>query len=289
MEPIKNRYEFTLFFDVVNGNPNGDPDAGNLPRVDPETSFGIVTDVCIKHKVRNFVEVCMDDAKGYEILIKPDQALNEKYEEAYAEVGNDKEKKKAKKNDPVSVKKAQQFMCEKYFDVRTFGAVMSTGDSSCGKVTGPVQFAFAQSVDRVYPTEITVTRQAVTTVEDMENKENTLGKKCYIPYGLYRIDGYVSAYLAKKTGFSEDDLELLWSALINMFEHDHSAARGKMTVRKMFIFKHDSMLGNAPSHILFEKIDAIKKNDKEPARSFKDYGIAIDRNMPCGVQLIEKF
>lgn len=286
---IKNRYEFTVLFDVENGNPNGDPDMGNMPRTDPETSIGLVTDVCLKRKIRNYVELCKEDASGYKILVKTDKAINDKITEAHIAAGNETEKKKGKKNDKDEALRTREYMCKEYFDVRAFGGVLNTGDNPCGTVTGPVQFGFAKSVDRVLPTEITITRQAVTKASDMDKKDNEMGKKCYIPYGLYRADGYISAGFAKKTGLSEDDLELLWSAIINMFEHDHSAARGKMAVRKLYVFKHNSHLGCAPAVTLFEKINVKKKENIATPRFFSDYEISVDTDMPTGVELIEKF
>jgi len=284
---IKNRYEFVMLFDVENGNPNGDPDAGNMPRTDPETSFGIVTDVCLKRKIRNFVELYKEGEGGYNILVKADRSLNSKFTEAYDALGLEK-KQKGKNTDDV--KKAQGYICDNYFDVRTFGAVMSTGDDPCGIVRGPVQLNFAKSIDPVYVQDITVTRQAVTTDKDFnEKKQSEMGKKSFISYGLYRAEGYVSAMLAQKvTGFSEDDLELLWTAIINMFENDRSAARGKMCLRKLYVFKHESALGNAPAHILFDKIKVERKAGVEPPRSFSDYKITVDRDMPEGVEFIEK-
>lgn len=286
MEAIKNRYEFIALFDVENGNPNGDPDAGNMPRVDSETAHGIVTDVCIKRKIRNYVELCKEGEAGYNILIKTDKSLNSKFTAAYEAEGL-KTGQKGKNADDVRT--ARDYMCRNYFDVRTFGAVMSTGDDPCGIVRGPVQINFARSIDPVYQQDVTITRQARTTEDRMESGETEMGKKNIVPYGLYKAEGYVSAMLAQKvTGFSEDDLELLWTAIINMFEHDHSAARGKMCMRKLIVFKHESSLGNAPSHILFDKVSINKKADVECPRSYNDYDVVIDRNMPDGVTLIEK-
>lgn len=283
---IKNRYEFVMLFDVENGNPNGDPDAGNMPRTDPETGYGIVTDVCLKRKIRNFVEIYKEGEAGFGILIKADKPLNAKFTEAYEACGL---KTKQKGKDVDNVKTAQEYICKNYYDVRTFGAVMSTGDDPCGIVRGPVQINFARSVDPVYVQDITITRQARTT-EDRQSTGNTeMGKKSIVSYGLYRAEGYVSAMLAQKvTGFSEDDLELLWTAIKNMFENDHSAARGKMCLRKLYVFRHDSALGNAPSHELFDKITVTKKEDKMAPRCFSDYEIVIDADMPEGVTLIEK-
>lgn len=286
MEVIKNRYEFIALFDVENGNPNGDPDAGNMPRVDPETAHGIVTDVCIKRKIRNYVELCREGEAGYNILIKADKSLNSKFKAAYEAEGL-KTGQEGKNSDDV--KKVRGYMCRNYFDVRAFGAVMNTGKDPCGIVRGPVQVNFARSIDPVYQQDITITRQARTTEKRMETGETEMGKKSIVPYGLYKAEGYVSAMLAQKvTGFSEDDLALLWTAIINMFEHDHSAARGKMCMRKLIVFKHESSLGNAPSHILFDKVSVKKKSGVEVARSYDDYDVTIDKNMPEGVTLIEK-
>lgn len=286
MEPIKNRYEFTVIFDVENGNPNGDPDAGNMPRIDPETSAGLVTDVCLKRKIRNFVEIFKEDEPYYNILVKPDKALNTKFTEAYEAIG---EKTGQKGKNPEAVRAARDYICQNYFDVRTFGAVMSTGNDPCGIVRGPVQISFAKSVDPIFTQDITITRQARTTEDKRDTGETEMGRKSIVPYGLYRADGYVSAMLAQKiTKFSEEDLELLWDAIINMFEHDRSAARGKMCVRKLYVFKHDSLLGNAPANVLFDKIVISKKDGVEVPRSFNDYEITVDKNMPEGVELQEK-
>lgn len=286
MEPIKNRYEFTVIFDVENGNPNGDPDAGNMPRIDPETSAGLVTDVCLKRKIRNFVEIFKEDEPYYNILVKPDKALNTKFTETYEAIG---EKTGQKGKNPEAVRAARDYICQNYFDVRTFGAVMSTGNDPCGIVRGPVQISFAKSVDPIFTQDITITRQARTTEDKRDTGETEMGRKSIVPYGLYRADGYVSAMLAQKiTKFSEEDLELLWKAIINMFEHDRSAARGKMCVRKLYVFKHDSVLGNAPANVLFDKIVIGKKDGVEVPRSFNDYEITVDKNMPEGVELQEK-
>ncbi len=282
---IKNRYEFVMLFDVENGNPNGDPDAGNMPRIDPETTIGIVTDVCLKRKIRNFVELCKEGEPGYNILVKADRSLNSKFTEAYDAYGLEKGAKGKKLDD---VKAAQEYMCRNYYDVRTFGAVMSTGDDQCGVVRGPVQITFAKSLDPVYVQDLTITRQAVTTEKDFEEKKSEMGKKNIVSYGLYRAEGYISAMLAQKvTGFSEDDLELLWTAIINMFENDRSAARGKMCMRKLYVFKHDSAIGNAPSQILFDKIKVENTSGSVP-RNFTDYTVTVDHDMPAGVELIEK-
>jgi CRISPR-associated protein Csd2 len=284
--PINNRYEFVVLYDVENGNPNGDPDAGNMPRIDPETGFGIVTDVCLKRKIRNYVELVKGDAPGYRIHIKEGTPLNQNHEEAYIAV----DLKSGKKADLVGVDKARKWMCANFFDVRTFGAVMSTGDN-CGQVRGPIQINFSRSIDPILQQEVTITRQAVTRKEDID-KERTMGRKHIVPYGLYRVEGYVSAKLAndetKGTGFSEGDLELFWGALANMFEHDHSAARGKMATRKLIIFKHESALGNAPSHQLFDLVKVSRNQDVIAPRHFSDYQVEIDaEGVPEGVELIE--
>jgi len=282
MEAIKNRYDFAVIFDVENGNPNGDPDAGNMPRTDAETGYGIVTDVCIKRKIRNYIELVKNDETGYKIFIK--EILNDKLCEAYTEC---KIEKKTKKTEEVL--RAQKFMCENYYDVRTFGAVMSTGDCPCGIVRGPVQINFAKSLDPVSPQEITITRMARTDAKRAETGETEMGKKNYIPYGLYKAEGYISAALAEKTGFGDEDLELFWKAVINMFENDRSAARGKMIVHKLIVFKHESPLGNAPSHKLLERVKITRKNDEISARDYSDYVVTVDcDNLPEGVAIYEK-
>lgn len=290
MEAIRNRYEFVVLFDVENGNPNGDPDAANAPRTDAETGLGIVTDVCLKRKIRNYVELVKEGVPGYNILIKTDKPLNAKFAEAHTAAGSTQKKKSAE-----DIAAARAYMCENYYDVRTFGAVMSTGEDPCGIVRGPVQLNFARSLDPVFPQELTITRQAITDAKKYaEQAEKNgvmteMGKKSVVPYGLYRAEGYVSAMLAQKTtGFSEEDLELLWEAVINMFEHDHSTARGKMCVRGLYVFKHDCALGNAPSAVLFEKIRVEKKTDVAYPRSFSDYTVSVDEDMPNGVTLIRK-
>lgn len=283
---ISNRYDFVMFFDVENGNPNGDPDAGNSPRVDAETGYGYITDVCLKRKIRNYVELCKEGEAGYGILIKPDRSLNAKFSEAYDAEGLKHSKDKNK--NPDDVRKARDYMCRNYYDVRIFGAVMSTGDDPCGIVRGPVQINFAKSVSPVNVQDVTITRQARTTEERTETGGTEMGRKSMIPYALYRAEGYVSAALANKTAnISEEDVELLWEAIINMFEHDHSAARGKMCMRKLFVFKHSNVLGNCPSHVLFDKI-AVKQKKEMPPRAFSDYDLIIDSHMPEGVELLEK-
>ena len=281
-EIIKNRYEFVLFYDVENGNPNGDPDAGNMPRIDPETGHGIVTDVCLKRKIRNYVELVKQDSEGFKIYIKEDKPLNETHEVAYKALDLD-----YKEKDKTQEDLAREWMCQNYYDVRTFGAVMSTG-KSCGQVRGPVQINFSRSIDPIVQQELTITR-----VVQVDTTEGTMGRKHVVPYALYRVEGYVSAKLAnnetKGTGFSEEDLALFWEALENMFEHDHSAAHGKMVTRKLFVFKHASELGNAPSHQLFDTIEVHKVIGDDPARKFSDYEISIDESLiPDSVELIER-
>jgi len=282
-ELIKNRYEFVVLFDVENGNPNGDPDAGNMPRIDAETSHGIVTDVCLKRKIRNYVETVKGEADGYRIYVKQGVALNSQHENAYKSIGIT-EKSKDKPNPD-----AKKFMCDNFFDIRTFGAVMTTGDYNCGQVRGPVQLNFARSLDKIVQSELTITRQAVTTEKDLEKKTTEMGRKHIVPYGLYRAEGYISAKLAQQTGFSENDLNLLFEAIENMFEHDRSAARGKMAVRGFYIFKHQSELGNAPSHKLFKLIEVKRKEGVEVPRSFDDYEVSVNKdNAPQGVEVIER-
>lgn len=283
---ISNRYEFVMLFDVENGNPNGDPDAGNAPRIDPETGYGFITDVCLKRKIRNYVELVKEGQKRYAILIKPDKALNTRYTEAYKAEGLKTGQKGKNESD---VKKAQQYICENYFDVRTFGAVMSTGEDPCGIVRGPVQLNFARSISPINTQYITITRQARTTETRKETGDTEMGQKSIIPYALYRAEGYVSAALAQKvTGMTDDDLKLLWEAIINMFEHDHSAARGKVCMRGLYVFKHDNIIGNAPSGELFDKIRVSLKDPEKPPRAFSDYEITVDEEMPSGVKFIKK-
>lgn len=290
-EVIHNRYEFVILFDVENGNPNGDPDAGNMPRVDPETSLGLVTDVCLKRKIRNFVETAKEGDPGYRIYVKDSVPLNRSDAEAcaYLQVGSDdKALKKAKKDDPDLDRKLRDWMCANFFDIRTFGAVMTTfvkGALNCGQVRGPVQLGFARSIDPIIPQEVTITRVAITTEADAEKKDTEMGRKYIVPYGLYRCEGYVSANLARKTtGFSEEDLQLLWTAILNMFEIDHSAARGKMAVRELVVFKHDSELGNAPAYKLFDTVKVERKGDVAVPRSYHDYIVEVDESqIPDGV------
>ncbi|MCB2218672.1 type I-C CRISPR-associated protein Cas7/Csd2 [Desulfofustis glycolicus] len=285
MNAITNRYEFVLLFDVENGNPNGDPDAGNTPRIDPETGHGLVTDVCLKRKIRNYISLSRGNAIRYKIYIQEKAVLNKLHEAAYAEIQEPPVSKKLPK-DTEKAKRLTQWMCDNFYDIRAFGAVMTT-EINCGQVRGPVQMAFAKSVESIMPQEISITRMAVTNEKDLD-KERTMGRKHIVPYGLYVAHGFVSTALAEKTGFSDDDLELLWDALMNMFEHDRSAARGLMSSRKLFVFKHDKKMGNAPAHKLFDLIDIQRaKASTGPARSFKDYEVHVDA-VPDGVTLQEK-
>ena len=293
-EAIKNRYEFMILFDVENGNPNGDPDAGNLPRIDPESGYGLVTDVCLKRKIRNYVELVKESEPGYRIYVKEGVPLNRSDNEAYQSIGvTDKSVKEAKKKDPDIDLKIRNYMCDNFFDIRTFGAVMTTfvkAALNCGQVRGPVQLGFAKSIDPVISQEVTITRVAITTEKDAEEKKTEIGRKSIIPYALYRTEGYVSANLARKvTGFSEEDLELLWQAIINMFENDHSAARGNMAVRELIVFKHDSELGNCPAYKLFDAVDVHRKDGVICARKYSDYEVTLHaEKIPDSVEVMRK-
>jgi len=288
MSELENRYDFVYLFDVQDGNPNGDPDAGNLPRIDPETGHGIVTDVCLKRKLRNFVLLSKELAEGYDIFVKEKGVLNNLIAEAH-QTEEVKAKAKAEKTEA-----ARKVMCRRFFDVRTFGAVMMTGENA-GQVRGPVQLTFSRSVDPIVPLEHSITRMAVATPEEalkQEGDNRTMGRKATVPYGLYVSRGFVSPSLAqgeRGTGMTAEDLDLVWDALLQMFEHDRSAARGLMSARALYIFKHDSKLGNASAHKLFDRIQIKRKDDAKPARSFSDYEITIDRtDFPQGVELIER-
>ena len=316
MTHIANRYDFMLLFDVTRGNPNGDPDAGNMPRIDPETNFGLVSDVSLKRKIRNYIEFAHAGENGRHIYVQEGAILNEQHRRAYkAKYRDDPKIDKAAKLNPGNDAEARAltaWMCQHFFDVRTFGAVMSTG-VNCGQVRGPVQIAFAQSIEPIVPQEISITRMAATNEAEKKQKaegddsvdrtdNRTMGRKHIVPYGLYRAHGFISAKLAERTGFGEDDLELLFTALAGMFEHDHSAARGEMASRKLIVFKHGSALGNASAHALFERVRVGRNVDGEfrdvddrgidnarPARKFSDYMVEIDRaNLPDGVEIIER-
>ncbi len=297
-EAIKNRYEFVVLFDVENGNPNGDPDSGNMPRIDPESGLGLVTDVCLKRKIRNYVETVKEDVEGYKIYIKEDVPLNRSDREACENLGitetEDKKVtealKKLKKSDKDVDIKLRDYMCDNFYDIRTFGAVMTTfvkASLNCGQVRGPVQLGFARSIDPIISQEVTITRVAITTEKDAENKSTEMGRKNIVPYGLYRVEGYISANLARKvTGFSEEDLDLLWEAIINMFENDHSAARGKMAVRELIVFKHSKELGDCPAYKLFDAVEVRKKAEIEYPRKYQDYTIQIHEEMiPDSVEM----
>lgn len=315
MTTLSRRYDFVLVFDVTNGNPNGDPDAGNLPRLDPETNHGLVSDVSLKRKIRNYVELAHEGQAGHHIYVQEGSILNEKHRQAYVALRPDDAKagKDAKLNpkDDTEANALRNWMCANFFDVRTFGAVMSTG-INCGQVKGPVQITFANSVEPIMPVEITVTRMAATneaekkkTAEgadsDQRSDNRTMGRKHIVPYGLYVAHGFISAKFAERTGFSEADLDLLFDALKNMFEHDRSAARGEMTTRKLVAFRHDNALGNAPAHSLFDRVQVGRNVDGEfrplddkglgnlrPARKYSDYSVSIDReNLPVGVEVLE--
>lgn len=282
---LKKRYDFVLLFDVKDGNPNGDPDAGNLPRLDAETGNGLVTDVCLKRKVRNFVQLAKQGEAGYDIFVKEKAILNNAIDEAH-----DSEAVKAQKKDADKTEAARQFMCAKYFDIRTFGAVMSTGKNA-GQVRGPVQMTFGRSIDPIVSSEHSITRMAVATEAEAEKQKGdnrTMGRKFTVPYGLYVSHGFISAHLAAQTGFTTDDLDVFWEALEKMFWEDHSASRGEMNVRGLYVFEHSTALGNAPAHELFEKIKTERKDSSIPARSFDDYKVTIDETMPEGVTLIRK-
>ena len=282
---LKKRYDFVLLFDVKDGNPNGDPDAGNLPRLDAEAGNGLVTDVCLKRKVRNFVQLAKQGEAGYDIFVKEKAILNNAIDEAH-----DSEAVKAQKKDADKTEAARQFMCAKYFDIRTFGAVMSTGKNA-GQVRGPVQMTFGRSIDPIISSEHSITRMAVATEAEAEKQKGdnrTMGRKFTVPYGLYVSHGFISAHLAAQTGFTTDDLDVFWEALEKMFWEDHSAARGEMNVRGLYVFEHSTALGNAPAHDLFEKIKVERKDSSIPARSFDDYNVTIDETMPEGVKLIRK-
>ncbi|CAN7400883.1 type I-C CRISPR-associated protein Cas7/Csd2 [Acidovorax sp. LjRoot66] len=295
MTAIAHRYEFVFLFDITNGNPNGDPDAGNLPRLDPETNRGLVTDVCLKRKIRNFVSLDKEDAPGYAIYMQEKAILNQQHEKAWEAVGLKQESKDAYKKLPKEEGKSREiteWMCSNFFDVRTFGAVMTTGVNA-GQVRGPIQLAFATSIDPVVPLEISITRMAVTTEKEAEAQSGdnrTMGRKHIIPYGLYRAHGFISAKLAERTGFSNEDLDLFWRALINMFEHDRSAARGEMAARKLIVFEHESAMGNAPAHVLFDAVQVLpaKAEADSAPRHFSDYRVEINRDaIPSGVSMRE--
>lgn len=291
MSAITHRYEFVYLFDVANGNPNGDPDAGNLPRLDPETNRGLVTDVALKRKIRNYVALEKEDSPGYAIYMQEKAVLNNQHALAYEAIGEKPVDKKLPK-DLAKARQLTEWMCANFFDVRTFGAVMTTGINA-GQVRGPVQIAFATSVEPVLPLEVSITRMAVTTEKEAEAQSGdnrTMGRKHILPYGLYRAHGFVSAKLAERTGFTDDDLQLLWRALINLFEHDRSAARGEMSARKLIVFEHEHPMGNAPAHVLFDAVTVERGagGDEAPARRFADYTVSVNAGaIPAGVTVKE--
>ena len=281
---LNNRYEFVLLFDVQDGNPNGDPDAGNLPRVDAETNNGLVTDVCLKRKVRNYVGLAQQGKSGYDIYVAEKAVLTNQQKKAYEALNLE--------NKPEHASEAKVWMCQNFFDVRTFGAVMSLKEFNAGQVRGPVQMTFARSVDPVLSSEHAITRMAVATMAEAEKQSGdnrTMGRKFTLPYALYREQGFVNPFFADQTGFSEADLEVFWDALIKMFDIDRSAARGLMATRKLIVFKHSSKLGNAPAHVLFDAVKVVRKPGVEFPRKFADYDVTIDRSsLPAGVEVIEK-
>ncbi|MDC0299849.1 type I-C CRISPR-associated protein Cas7/Csd2 [Verrucomicrobia bacterium] len=282
---MKNRYDFLFLFDCTDANPNGDPDAGNLPRLDVESGQGLVTDVCLKRKIRNYVATISNGSSGHRIYFSEGEVHNNQHKEAYDEIGE----KPGKKVKPEIKEKATAWMCKNYFDVRTFGAVMST-DVNCGQVRGPVQLSFARSIDPIVTSEHAITRSSVTNEKDIE-KERTMGRKFTVPYGLYKAQGFVNPFLAKQTGFNEEDLELLFQSLENAFQFDQSAARpaGSMNPRKLILFRHENELGKAPSHKLFESVAIRKKDSVDVPRSFHDYDFSVDRGaIPEGVAVIER-
>ena len=281
---LTNRYDFVLLFDVKDGNPNGDPDAGNLPRVDAETGQGLVTDVCLKRKVRNFVGMVKGEEPPFDIYVKEKAVLNRNNEKAYQALNIKPTSKKLPKK-AEEARSLTAWMCQNFFDIRTFGAVMTT-EINTGQVRGPVQLTFSRSVEPVVSAEHSITRMAVTNEKDLE-KERTMGRKFTVPYGLYRCHGFISAHLAQQTGFGDDDLELFLTSLEQMFDHDRSASRGEMATRALLVFKHDNALGNAPAHRLFDSI-RVERSSSGPARSIHDYQLEIDADMPQGVELIKR-
>jgi len=283
-----NRYDFVYLFDVKDANPNGDPDAGNLPRIDPETGDGLVTDVCLKRKIRNYVAIREKNAPPHEIYFTEGAVLNVTHKRAYDYIKEKPEPKKLPK-DAVKARELTAFMCRNFYDIRTFGAVMTT-EVNCGQVRGPVQLSFARSVDPIVSSEHAITRSSVTKEEDKE-KERTMGRKYTVPYALYRAHGFINPFLAEQTGFDEKDLDLLWESLLNAFQFDQSAARpaGSMAARKLIIFRHESALGNVPSHALFERIKVNRADDSKPARDYNDYRLEIDdENLPAGISIITR-
>lgn len=296
MTALTNRYDFVLFFDVSNGNPNGDPDAGNLPRMDPETNQGLVSDVALKRKIRNYVATAHEGEPGHAIYMTERAVLNDTHAKAYEATGLKQTAKKLPKKDEEAAQ-LTQWMCDNFFDIRSFGAVMTT-EVNAGQVRGPVQLTFARSLEPILPLEISITRSSVTNEKDRD-KERTMGRKHIVPYGLYRVHGFINAKLAQKTGFTEADLQTLWTALRDMFDLDRSAARGEMAARRLIAFKHDSALGNAQAHKLFDRVTVSRgdipvgdaRADNLPvARAFSDYTIHLDEtDLPAGIEVVEPF
>jgi len=286
MNSIQSRYDFVYLFDCKDGNPNGDPDAANAPRVDPQDMHGLVSDVCLKRKIRNYVLESNGGEEPFDIFVRQGAVLNESITQAHKDLGHEVDGK-AKKATRDQVKDARAKMCHRYYDVRTFGAVMSTG-TNAGQVRGPVQLSFSRSLDPILPMDISITRMAVTEAKELDAPNQTMGRKNLIPYGLYRCHGFISANLARDTGFSDEDLDLLWQTLQNMFDLDRSASRGTMAPQKLIVFKHQSVLGNAPAHKLFERITVTRKESVQAARQFSDYEVSINRNdLPENVELVE--
>jgi CRISPR-associated protein Csd2 len=284
---MNNRYDFVYLFDCKDGNPNGDPDAANSPRLDPQDMHGLVSDVCLKRKIRNFALLAKEHAVGYDIFVQQGSVLNEAIQQAHTDLGHDVDGKK-RTADRKQVQSARTEMCKRYFDVRTFGAVMSTG-ANAGQVRGPVQISFSRSIDPILSLDLSITRMAVTEAKEADAPNQTMGRKNLIPYGLYRCHGFISAHLARETGFNDTDLELLWQALTQMFDHDRSASRGTMAPQKLIVFKHQSALGNAPAHKLFERVTVQRKSDVPVARAFSDYDLVINKTgLEPGVELIER-
>lgn len=285
---MNNRYDFVYLFDCKDGNPNGDPDAANSPRIDPQDMHGLVSDVCLKRKIRNFALLAKNGAPGYGIFVQQGTVLNDRIAAAHKAIGHEidpKSEKKKASREQVGAARAE--MCKRFFDVRTFGAVMSTG-ANAGQVRGPVQVSFSRSIDPILPLDLSITRMAVTEAKEADAPNQTMGRKNLIPYGLYRCHGFISAHLANETGFSEDDLQLLWQALTQMFDHDRSASRGTMSPQKLIVFKHESALGNAPAHKLFERVTIQRKSESPVARAFSDYRVSVDKNnLPSGIELME--
>jgi len=283
---MNNRYDFVYLFDCKDGNPNGDPDAANAPRIDPQDMHGLVSDVCLKRKIRNYALLAKGGKEPFDIFVQQGSVLNEKIQDAHKSLKHDVDAKN-KKASREQVANARAAMCKRYFDVRAFGAVMSTG-ANAGQVRGPVQISFSRSIDPILPLDLSITRMAVTDAKEADAPNQTMGRKNLIPYGLYRCHGFISAHLANETGFSDDDLALLWQALAQMFDHDRSAARGTMAPQKLIIFKHATPLGNAPAHKLFERVTVARKPGVDAARSFADYVATINRDgLPAGIELIE--